>query len=144
MNLMTMTTEQLQKIYLLSDSELYEDAVEFVKPHRETKVSETQLSGLQNAVGAGDYNEIFRYIKNRLRRSTTNAQLKNFYEELRDYLQRLPSKVEEAGLVVIPENEDMTRAQRKQVKEEIDLYAYLLATEYIQHLVAEYDYQRNL
>ena len=139
---MTMTTEQLQKICLLSDSELYEDAVEFVKPHRETKVSETQLSGLQNAIGAGDYNEIFRYIKNRLERSTTSAQLKNFYEELRDYLQRLPSKVEEARLVVIPE--DMTRAQSKQVKEEINFYAYLLATEYIQHLVAEYDYQRNL
>ncbi len=139
---MTMTTEQLQKICLLSDSELYEDAVEFVKSHRETKVSETQLSGLQNAIGVGDYNEIFRYINNRLERSTTSTQLKNFYGKLRDYLQLLPSKVEDARLVVTPE--DMTRVQSRQVREEINLYAYLLATEYIQHLVAEYNYQRNL
>ena len=139
---MTMTTEQLQKICLLSDSELYEDAVEFVKSHRETKVSETQLSGLQNAIGVCDYNEIFRYINNRLERSTTSTQLKNFYGKLRDYLQLLPSKVEDARLVVTPE--DMTRVQSRQVREEINLYAYLLATEYIQHLVAEYNYQRNL
>ena len=136
---MTMTTEQLQKICLLSDSELYEDAVKFVEPHRGAKVSKSQLSGLQNAIGAGDSNEIFRYINNRLDRSTTRAQLKKFYEELRDYLQRLPRRFQEAGLVVKPEN--MTRAQSRQVNEDI---TYLLAKEYIQHLVAEYDYQRNL
>lgn len=139
---MTMTTEQLHKICLISDSELYENAVNFVELHRGAKVSKTQLSGLQNAIGAGNSNEIFRYINNQLGRSTTGAQLKNFYEELRDYLQRLPGKVQEAGLVVIPEN--MTRAQSRKVNEEINRYAYLLATEYIQHLVAEYDYQRNL
>lgn len=139
---MTMITEQLQKICLLSDSELYEDAVDFVENHRETEVSKAQLSGLQNAIGAGDYNEIFRYINNRLGRSTTRVQLKRFYEELRDYLQSLPSKVQETGLVVIPEN--MTRSEKRKVNEEINRYAYLLTTEYIQHLVAEYNYQRIL
>ena len=137
---MTVTTEQLQKICLLSDSELYENAVNLVEAHHGTKISKAQLSGLQNAIGAGDSNEVFRYINNRLARSTTRAQLKKFYEELRDYLQGLPSKVQEAGLVVIPEN--MTRVQSRKVNDEINRYAYLLATEYIQHLVAEYDYQR--
>lgn len=138
---MTMTTEQLQKICLLSDSELYEDAVDFVTPHLGAKVSKAQLSGLQNAIGAGDANEIFRYINNRLERRTTSAPLKRFYEELRDYLQGLRRKVQEVG-VVIPEN--MPHAQSGKVDDEIKRYAYLLTTEYIQHLVAEYDYQRIL
>ena len=139
---MAVTTEQVQKICLLSDGELYENAVNFVETYYSPKVSKSQLSGLQNAVGAGDWNEIFRYIDNRLARSTTTKDLKNFYGTLKDSLNSLRSKVQEVQFVVKPE--ETTRAQDRQVNKEIDQYAYLLAKEYIQHLIAEYNYQRIL
>lgn len=140
---MAVTTEQGQKIRLLSDGELYENAADFVKTHYSPKrVSKAQLSGLQNALGASDWNEIFRYINNRLSRSTTTKDLKDFYQALKDYLNSLRSKVQEMGFVVKPE--EATRAQGSQMNKEIDRYAYLLAKEYIQHIVAEYNYQRTL
>ncbi len=140
---MAVTTEQAQEICLLSDSELYENAVDFVKTHyRPKKVSKAQLSGLQNAVGAGNLNEILLYINNRLERRTTSEDLKNFYQALEDYLNSLRSKVQEVRYVVKPEK--TTQTQRSRVNEEIDQYAYLLAKEYIQHLIAEYNYQRTL
>ena len=140
---MAVTTEQVQKICLLSDGELYKNAVDFVETYYSPKkVSKAQLSGLQNAVGASDWHEIVSYINNRLDRNTTPEDLKNFYQALKDSLNSLRSKVEEAQFVVKPEK--TTRAQDKQVKTEIDRYAYLLAKEYIQHLIAEYNYQRTL
>ena len=139
---MAVTTEQVQKICLLSDDELYKNAVDFVETYYSPKVSKTQLSGLQNAVGAGNRSEIFSYIENRLARSTTTEDLKNFYQALRDYLNSLHSKVQEVQFVVKPEK--TTRAQDRQVKTEIDQYAYLLSKEYIQHLIAECNYQRTL
>lgn len=139
---MKVAAEQSQKIRLLSDEVLYHDAVSFAKEHVNSKVSETQLRGLQNAVGAGDSAETFRYIDNRLERDTTSDELREFYESLKNYLNGLPERVEETQLVVRPEK--MGRTQRKQVNEEIKRYTYLLAKEFIQHLVAQYNYQRSL
>ena len=140
---MAVTTEQVQKICLLSDGELYKNAVDFVKTYYSPKkVSKAQLSGLQNAVGASDLHEIFRYINNRLARNTTPEDLKSFYGALKDSLNSLRSKVQEVQFVVKPEK--TTRTQDREVKKEIDQYAYLLAKEYIQHLIAEYNYQRTL
>ena len=139
---MVVTTEQVRKICLLSDVELYENAVDFVETYYSHRVSKVQLSGLQNAVGAGDWNEIFRYIDNRLERSTTTEDLKNFYQALKNYLNGLPSKVQEAQFVV--KSEKTTRAQVREMNKEINQYAYLLAKEYIQHLIAEYNYKRTL
>ncbi len=136
-------TEQVQKICLLSDGELYENAVDFVKTHYSPKkVSKAQLNGLQNAVGAGEWHEIFNYINNRLDRDTTPEDLKSFYGALKDSLNSLHSKVQEVQFVVRPE--EMTRTQGKQLNQEIERYAYLLAKEYIQHVIAEYNYQRTL
>ena len=137
---MTMTVEQERKIRLLSDQELYNEAIDFAKTHRDVKVSKTQLSGIQNAVGAGDLDEIFRYIENRLKRSTTD-ELRDFYLGLKAYLTSLRQKVEEAQLVVIPER--MKRAEKLQVKSEVKRFTHTLAQEFIQHLVAEYNYQRS-
>ena len=137
-----MTTEHLQKIYLLSDVEIYEEVVNFVRDHLSTKVSKAQLSGLQNAVLAGNRNEIFRYIDNRLARNTTPNDVRTFYHGLKDDLNSLRSKVQEAQFVDKPEK--TTRAQDKQLNEKINRYIYLLGKEYIQHLIAEYNYQRIL
>lgn len=139
---MQVTIEQARKIRLLSDGELYDKAVDFVQTHRSVKVSNTQLSGLQNAVRSGDWSEIFRYIDNRINRKTTSEDLKEFYQKLKNYLNTLPERVEKTQLVV--RSKKMTRTQRKQVREKIDRYAYLLAKEFIQHLVAEYNYQRSV
>ena len=86
--MMAVTIEQAQKIRLLSDGELYRDAVKLAKNYADasSKISNNQLSGLWNAVGAGDWNEIVEYIKKRLERKTTSAdddKLKEFYQDLK-------------------------------------------------------------
>lgn len=139
---MEITIEKAQKIRLLSDGKLYDKAIDFVNVHPNSKVSNAQLNGLWNVVGAGDWKEIFCYINNRLARSTPTKELKQFYQDLKNYLNELPHQVEETQLVV--KSEEMTRNQRRQVRTEIEGYAYLLAKEFIQHLIAEYNYQRSL
>ena len=138
---MTITVEQGRKIRLLSDQELYNKAINFAKTHQDAEVSKTQLSGLQNAVGAGDLDEISRYINNRLERDTIYEELRVFYQELKTYLTVLREKVERIQLVVRPE--EITRAERRQVESEIDRFTLILAQDFIQHLVAEYNYQRR-
>ena len=116
---MTITIELAQKIRLLSDGELYEEAITLAERHRRAKVSETQLKGIQNAVGTGDLNEVFDYIDNRLERETTHDQVKKFYKDLKVSLKNLPKLTTEAC-------------------------DCLLAKEFIQHVVVEYKYQREL
>ena len=140
--MMTVTTEQAQKIRLLSDTELYEQAVEFANQHAASKVSNAQLSGLQNAVGAGDWNEILRYVNNRLGRSTTTGGLKNFYQGLKECLDDLlNNRIEKIGLVA--KSEGLKGAQKKQMNETKRRYAHLLAKEFIQHVIAEVNYPRQ-
>ena len=138
---MTMTVEQGRKIHLLSDQELYDKAIDFAKTHQGAKVSKTQLSGLQNAVGSGELAEVFRYIDNRLGRDTIYEELRDFYLELKTYLTSLRKEVEGIQLVVRPEK--TKRAEKRQVESEIDRFAHILAQEFIQHLIAEYNYQRR-
>lgn len=108
-----------QQIRLFSDGIIYDYAIQFVERHKRAKVSVKQLSGLQNAVGASNWDEIFRYIDNRLSRKTTLEPVKEFYKDLKNQLNELRTLAAEPG-------------------------AYLLAKEFIQHLVAEYNYQRSL
>ena len=108
-----------QQIRLFSDGIIYNYAINFVAEHKSAKVSAKQLSGLQNAVGAGNWDEIFHYIDNRLNRKTTFEPVKRFYKALNGTLNELRTLATEPG-------------------------AYLLAKEFIQHLVAEYNYQRSL
>ena len=138
---MTMTVEQGRKIRLLSDQELYDKAIDFAKTHQDAEVSKTQLSGLQNAVGSGELAEIFRYIDNRLGRDTIYKELRDFYLELKTYLTSLRKEIERIQLVIRPEK--TKRAEKRQVESEIDRFAHILAQEFIQHLIAEYNYQRR-
>ena len=141
--MMELTIDQAQKIRLLSDGKLYDEAVNFVADHPDythSKVSKTQLNGLQNALGAGKWTEIFGnsgYIKNRLNRDTMPDDLKRFYQDLQKYLDELYKQIEDRFKI----DEDLTRAQKTQAKEQ---YAYLLAKEFIQHLVAETNYQQQI
>ena len=138
---MTVTVEKGREIRLLSDGELYKEAIDFAKRHQDAKVSNTQLNGLQNAVGAGNLDEISRYVNNRLERDTIYEELRAFYQELKTYLTVLHEKVERIQLVVRPE--EITRAERRQLESEINRFTHILAQEFIQHLVAEYNYQRR-
>lgn len=136
---MQLTIDQAQKIRLLSDGELYDKAVNFAKAHSRARISSSQLTGLHNALGAGYLKEVHDYIDNRLKRDTVSDEGKKFYECLKNDLDRLRELVEKTQLVVKPE--EMGRAQNRQVREEINGYAFLLAREFIQHLIAEYNYQ---
>jgi hypothetical protein len=141
----TMQLTEQKKIILLSDGQLYRDAVSFVSkqnPLRETQVTKSQLSGLENIVRSHSFAQILGYINHQLGRDTLNDDLREFYQNLLPYLEGLPSMVEEHKFVSIPENP--SRAARRELREKIDQYAYLMAKEFIQHLVAENNYQRSL
>ena len=133
-----------QKIILLSDGQLYRDAMDFVSKHKplpDLQVTKSQLSGLENIVHSHSFAQILGYINHQLGRDTLKDELREFYQHLLPYLEGLRSMVEEHQFVSIPEN--ASRAERRQLREKIDEYAYLLAKEFIQHLVAENNYQRG-
>ena len=108
-----------QEILLFSDRVIYDYAIQFAERHRAAKVSAKQLGGLQNVLGAGSWDEILCYISNRLSRKTTTPPVKKFYEDLKGSLDELYTLAVEPG-------------------------PYLLAKEFIQHLIVEYNYQRSL
>ena len=116
-----MTIDLAEKIRLLSDGVLYDKAINLVNRHHpsKVKVSDTQLHGLQNTVGTGNLREVYLYINNRLKRKTTSKSVKKFYEDLQVSLKALHTLTTEPC-------------------------DYLLAKEFIQHVVAEYNYQRSL
>jgi len=146
-----MMNEIRKKINLLSDGELYRDAINLAEIYKHPKYpTKTQLSGLENITHSNEFEDIKKFVENKLdrlvREKERNSndrldQVIGLYERLSSYLQSLDKKVEDYQLVIIPEN--ATRKERAQFKEEKKKYIYLLAKEFIQHLVAEINYQRS-
>ena len=116
-----MTIDLAEKTRLWSDDELYDKAIKLVDRHHpsKVKVSDTQLNGLQNAAGTGNLSEVYLYINNRLKRETTAKSVKKFYKDLQVSLKGLHTRTTEPC-------------------------DCLLAKEFIQHVVVEYNYQRSL
>lgn len=145
MNMMKLTKEERKKIHLLSDGELYRDALSLAKEHKYLKNHKelrSQLSGLENIVRSHELGQIIDFAKKKTKRDTLSDDLKDLYRDLVSYLESLYQKVkEEYQLVIIPEN--VSRSQKKQFNKEAEEYAYLLAKEFVQHLVAEINYQRS-
>ena len=108
-----------ERIRLWSDGKLYPAAVNFAGCYDPSVISRHQLNGLWSAVGSGELREVFLYIDNRLKRKTISEELRDFYKELKQELKALDTGTTEQC-------------------------AYLLAKEFIQHLIAECNYQRSL
>ena len=128
-----MITEQEQRqIRLLSDIELYPQAVQFMHGVART-LPPTQINGLLNVSLANTYDELTRFIEKQRTRTSwrrEDSHIPDFYHRLAQKLKQLETSVLQilkARTQPAPQ-EDMQRLKM------------LLAREFIQHLLAENSY----
>lgn len=130
---MKRTQEQEIKIRLLSDRELYQAAVEFIRENG--KIKSTQInSGLENsATVAKGISDIITFTRHQADKEGKEYQL--FYKKLTHKLKELKKKVkDEYGFV--PEE-----LVKKEMKKYTEFYGLLIAREFIHHLSAEHSYR---
>lgn len=126
---MRATPNQVERIRLLSDRKLYQDAISFIEEHG--TVETAQVNSLLNY--ASNFDELTTFAEHQSERQWSGARehYRSFYRELVGYLQGLRRQVREAyGFV--PEGL-VAREEREQTA----FFAGLLAREFIQHLAAE-------
>ena len=128
-----MITEQEQeKIRLLSDIELYPQAVEFMHGIAR-QLPPTQINGLLNVSLANTYDELERFIEHQRTRTTwrrEDTHIPDFYKRLAQKLKQL-----EAYALSI-----MKSRAGQLSREDMQTLKMLLAREFIQHLLAENAY----
>lgn len=126
------TAKEQECIYLLSDEQLYKQAVQFMGSIGRTLPS-TQANGLLNVALDNTYDQLNQFITGQHQRKTwpSDAQhVKEFYFKLLQQLKRI-----EAYIPSITHE----RAGKLSLEDEQTLKA-LLAREFIQHLLAENAY----
>ncbi len=128
-----MITEQEQvKIRLLSDTELYPQAVQFMRGVARP-LPPTQINGLLNVSLANTYDELGIFIDFQAKRTTwrrEDVHIPDFYKRLAQKLKQL-----EAYALSI-----MKSRAGQPSREDMQTLKMLLAREFIQHLLAENAY----
>ena len=131
---MELTNAQRKKIWLVSDTILYLEAVTFMRElveHEEVRQlpKNSQIMGLLNIIKSSKYDDVVDYINHQIERNVDRV----FYEKLRQALTALQRKrmQEEFQLVI---SQPMKREEDAEKKE----LMLLLAREFIQHVIAEH------
>src|SRR5258708_8067256 len=132
------SSEQLQKIWLLSDTLLYREAVNFIRKlvndqHFEP-LPASQVSGLLSIADSFKYNELYTFIVHQRDRDwpPKKRNIKVFYTALEQVLtkmkvERLNSEFHLLG--------DTRKLNATQIRNEADAIMALLAREFIQHIM---------
>jgi hypothetical protein len=134
---MTTADEVSDRIRLLSDTDMYQRAITFV---RETdgigNIKKKQVAGLMEF--SRSWGELRSFITHQRDRDWKgNESYKDFFTSLLRAVDNLRTAVKEKyGLVP----SDLTKTESNHIT---DLYAGLLAREFIQHLAAEMLYNRR-
>jgi hypothetical protein len=132
---MELIEEQRKKIWLVSDTILYPEAVIFMRElveHEEVKQlpKDAQMMGLLNIIKSSKYDDVLDYINHQIVRNVDKV----FYEKLLLALTTMQRKrMQEEFQLVIPQS---TKQAENAEKKELML---LLAREFIQHIIAEND-----
>lgn len=128
--------EQLQ-IRLISDNELYQQAVALMKNLGGT-LSQSQINGLVNVSLANTYNHLKQFVQHQGERKTWSARERHIWEFYRTKFPRQLNLLENYVPAV-------TRLRQEQVsQEDEEAIKMALAREFIQHLLAENMYQDAL
>jgi hypothetical protein len=132
------TRAQLKKIWLLSDTVLYPEAVDFMQRHvqQSEPLPNSQVMGLFNAAASEQYPVLYRFVTHQRDRNWPYAKMhiKRFYTALEQTLlvmQRTRIRNEFRLL------EDVPGRSVAETRQEQDTLMALLAREFIQHLLAE-------
>ncbi len=125
---MELAKKQEMKLRLLSDDELYEDAVAFIKENGTIK--NHQINGLKNIADAADgFSHILKFTRHQA--SKTYRDTKDFYAALTKKLETLQQRLK-TDQDFVPDN-----LSRKELSKYSESYGLLIAREFINHLWAE-------
>lgn len=127
------TQKEEEKLYILSDTELYPQAVEFMRGIAR-KLPATQINGLLNvSLGNNSYDQLKRFADSQYKRSTWKPGERH----IPDFYRRLTLKfkdLEKYALTILNlRTEKASAAEQEEMK-------MAVAREFIQHLLAENDY----
>jgi hypothetical protein len=130
-----MISEQEQeRIRLLSDNELYPQAVEFIR-NMGRPLPPTQINGLLNVSLANTYEQLKFFVKRQGERKTWRAAERHVEEF---YRTRFPAKLRQLEAYV----STITRSRQEKASHEDEQAIKMeLAREFIQHLLAENGYK---
>jgi hypothetical protein len=131
---------QLQKIYLLSDTVIYPEAVTFIRKLVQEQgcdpLPTSQVAGLLNIAEAVKYDELHRFVLHQCERNwpPSKRDIKTFYTALEEVLSLMQRKRLKDEFHLMP---DIQGRSVSEVRQEVDELLGRLAREFIQHLVAE-------
>lgn len=134
------TLAQLQKIWLLSDTVLYPEAVSFmrklVRDQDCDPLPSSQVAGLLSIAEASKYDELYRFVVHQRDRNwpPSKKDIKTFYTALEEVLSLMNRKRLRDEFHLLP---DERGRSANDIRQEADAVMALLAREFIQHLVAE-------
>jgi len=132
------TPDQLQKIWLLSDTVLYPEAVEFTQ--RLVKQGDplpmSQVNGLLNITASRNYAELLRYVLHQRDRNWPfpKMNIKRFYASLEIVLGKMQRERLRNEFHLL---QDVSGRSIEDIRQEVDALMALLAREFIQHVLAE-------
>lgn len=129
-----MISEQEQaQVRLLSDNELYPQAIEFMKGIGKP-LPASQINGLLNVSLGCTYDELKKFVDSQHQRKTWSPK----DEHIREFYKRLVPKIkdlEKVSLAIIKNRHE------KVSREDEQAISMVLAREFIQHLLAENAYR---
>ena len=134
------TLTQLQKIWLLSDTVLYTEAVSFirklVRDQECDPLPASQVAGLFSIAESSKYDELYRFVVHQRDRNwpPSKRDIKTFYTALEEVLSMMQKRrlKDEFHLLT-----DASGRSVNAIRQESAALMALLAREFIQHLVAE-------
>jgi hypothetical protein len=135
-----LTQAQLQKIWLLSDTVLYPEAISFIHNLVEEQdcdpLPASQVSGLLSIAESSNYDELFRFVVHQRDRDwpPSRRDIKTFYTALEEVFSLMRRKRLKDEFHLIAKGQGKSASELRQESDEL---MALLSREFIQHLVAE-------
>lgn len=127
------TEKQQAKIRLLSDTELYPQAIKFMRSIGRP-LPGAQINGLLNVSLADTYDGLGKFIERQSKRETWRRE----DTHIPDFYRKLPNRLEQIIDAYLPSIMQLTAEHPSQ--EDTRAVKMLLAREFIQHLLAENGY----
>lgn len=134
---------QLQKIWLLSDTVLYPEAVAFLRKlvHEQgcNPLPASQVSGLLSISASHKYDEFYRYVLHQRDRDwqPSKRDLKTFYTALEEVFSVMQRKRLKDEFHLLTAGKPGSGRSIGEIRQEADELMATLAREFIQHLLAE-------
>lgn len=125
--------QEQERIRLISDNELYPQAVEFISKLSNALPS-TQINGLLNVALGNTYYQLHHFIKKQRERRWQNKE-----EYIRDFYNKLAAKLTNIETTCLP---CITQSRTEKISpEDRQAICMALAREFIQHVLAENGYR---